>query len=218
MHYTFDVSHVTGNTVLNVGNGGTSYNAQMMNGASISTSDYKTGSASLQLSGSSLQYVQIPSFTTGTRGLTFACWFRSNNNPTWARIFDFSNAQESDNIAAFINNGYLGISVLNGNFHYQFDNLVSGMNDNVWRHFAWTISTDGTYTVYIDGQTSGSLMKTSQYYPNAISRRLNYLGKSNWAVDPYFTGKIDDFRMYNKVLNTSEIVNLFSMNSLPGIS
>jgi hypothetical protein len=40
--------------------------------------------------------IQIGS-TPGTSGLSFAFWFRSNLNGTWARIFDFGNGSASDN-------------------------------------------------------------------------------------------------------------------------
>ena len=36
--------------------------------------------------------------TTGTAGLTFACWWRSNNSGRYVRIFDFGNGPLSANI------------------------------------------------------------------------------------------------------------------------
>jgi hypothetical protein len=43
----------------------------------------------LKLDAAYSQYATIPSFATGTNGLTFACWFRTNSDGA-ARIFEFS--------------------------------------------------------------------------------------------------------------------------------
>ena len=205
MYYSFEPSTVSGTTLLNLGDGGAAFNAQLMNGASISTTD-RAGSASLQLVGSSSQYVQVPAFSTGSTGLTFAYWFRSNNNPTWSRIFDFANGAGSDNLIVYINSDALGISAYLGGGADQYDTLVSNINDNVWRHFAWTMTVTGSWAVYINGVSVWTA--TEQYYPNTITRSSNYIGKSNWD-DPYYTGAIDEFRIYSTALGASDVYALY---------
>ena len=43
------------------------------------------------------------------------------------------------------------------------------------------------------------------FEPSKVKLDVNYLGKSQWSSDPYFTGKIDDFQIYTKVLTGSEL-------------
>jgi hypothetical protein len=64
-----------------------------------------------------------------------------------------------------------------------------------------------------DFYVNSELIKTidNAPYPNSIDRPYSYLGRSNWNGDPYLNGSIDDFRMYNRVLSTSEINSLFNL-------
>ena len=202
MYLSFEASSVVGTRVQNVGIGGSAYNGQLVNGASISTTDYKGGAASLQLSASASQYVILPVFSTGSTGLSFAFWFRSNGNGVWARLFDLGNGAGIDNILVFINAGNLGVSVYLGTTVNQYTNVYPNVNDNIWRRFVWTLSVSGVWTVYINGVVVWSM--SGQTYPSAISRSLNYIGKSNWN-DPYFTGAVDEFKMYNSVLTQDDI-------------
>ena len=139
MGYSFESSTVAGTVLTNIGTGGASYNGQLVNGASISTSDYRVGSACLQLSAPSLHYVQVPAFTTGSSGLTFAFWFRSNNNPTFSRLLDFANGIWSNNIVVGIYHNGLGVAVVNGGVvgnEYIDGSVFRNINDNQWRHLA----------------------------------------------------------------------------------
>ena len=67
---------VSGSTLLNMGSRGAPQNAQLINSPAISTSDKMVGTGAMQFTYSLSQYVQIPSFTTGTDGLSFAFWFK----------------------------------------------------------------------------------------------------------------------------------------------
>jgi hypothetical protein len=169
------------------------------------------------------QYVQLPSFWTGNNGLTFACWFKSNNNQTHARLFDFgcggasgfrslnNNADGNKNIIASIVSGNLRCQTCDGNSSNYAFNTAFQLNDNVWRHMAWTMATDGTWKVYINGQMTNMELKK---YPDNVLRYFNYIGKSNLQADPYFSGGIDDFRMYKSVLSDSEIQALYKGSTL----
>ena len=38
----------------------------------------------------------------------------------------------------------------------------------------------------------------------------SYIGKSQYAIDPYMTGDIDDFRVYQRALTATEIAALYA--------
>ena len=71
-----------------------------------------------------------------------------------------------------------------------------------WVHVALTL-VGNTGTLYVNGAAAGSGAITLD--PSALAPTLNYLGKSQFAADPYFNGAIDDFRIYNRGLNAAEV-------------
>jgi hypothetical protein len=215
LYFPFESSDVSGTTLTSrVPLAPTT--ATLVNGASVSTADYKLGFSSLSLTASSSQYVQIPSFTTTTNGLTFSFWYKSNSTGTWSRIFDFGNGQNNYNVL-FSPNGNgsngIGISVTGGDPYYLTD---INYNDNTWRHITWTLTyaaenvTSSTWTVYVNGVSKASV--SSRYYPPTVTRTSNYIGRSNWS-DPYYNGYIDDFRVYHRVVTAAEAASLFSSST-----
>jgi hypothetical protein len=178
-----------------------------------------TTESSLLVSTTALpNWIVYPAFQITQTGLSFSMWFKTDISSAtpWSRLFDFGNGPESDNIFAFIINGNLGIgsypigSTENGN-QFQLQNVFPKCNDNVWRHFVWTISADGlTWKVYINRvlQATITSANTSNYgvgvggyllnpfHPRSVLRTSNYIGKSNWS-DPAFSGSIEEFRMFN---------------------
>ena len=73
---------------------------------------------------------------------------------------------------------------------------------NQWVHVAVTLG-KGTAKLYVDGAmkatTSSFTIKPSDLQPS-----VNYIGKSQFS-DPLFNGKVDEFRIYNRVLSDAEI-------------
>jgi hypothetical protein len=160
------------------------------------------------LNSSAKQYVQIPQINITNNGLTFAFWFQSNNNYTWARIFDIGNRTGNDDIISYINNGYIGFSVYNGGNKYAIDNVIPNMNNNKWNHIAWILSPTNGWKIYLNGIFTISY--TDGYYPSAGFRNNNYIGKSNLDTDPYFNGGILDFRIYNGILTDADISTIYN--------
>lgn len=184
-------------------------NISLNNGAQILLNDKKVGTGSLYLYSSSSQYVKITdTFTSGTTGLSFSFWFKSNSTATWGRIFDFGNGQANNNIIAFINNNNLGFSVYNGSTSSQINNVIPSINNNTWQHIVWTLDSNNGWKIYLNGNLYSSL--SNMNYPNSIQRTLNYIGKSNWSADPYFNGLIDDFRYYNRVLTSNDVSDIYT--------
>ncbi len=158
-------------------------------------------------------------FITGKNGYTFATWFKSNYNSNYARIFDFGNTINGilDNIMAYIFNNTLVvfISGLNpGDFSNQQNLLSTNINNNIWYHFAFTLTYSTTslsnLIVYLNGSQVASA--NNYHYPRNILRKQNSIGKSNIAADPPYYGAIDDFRMYNTVLTPAQILQIYNMD------
>ena len=175
----------------------------MVNSPTISAVDVVVGTGSIQFSGSS-QYVTIPSFATGSTGLSFAFWFKFNSGCVAnCRIFDFSNGAPSDNLLMGSNlndcylDSYLGLSD-NGKLY----SCNLNVNDGLWRHFVWVIHSNGDWAVYVNGALTNYY--TGIQYPNLVPRVKNYLGQSTWGgsvTDPFLQGAIDEFYMFQYAIS-----------------
>lgn len=165
---------------------------------------------SLNLNSSPSQYVNIGETITGMTGLSFGCWFKSSNNKTWARIFDFGNGSTSDNIAMFINSNTIGCTVYYTNNGGNQLNCTPNINNNQWNHIVWTLSKpNGSNTcnwlIYLNGKLT---YNKPGNYPINMSRTKCYIGKSNWD-DPMWNGRIANFVMFQKELTGLEVSALY---------
>lgn len=106
------------------------------------------------------------------------------------------------------------IQANSGKFLGFFDGSSSGgyesttpITDNVWHHVV--MQTDGSTTsVYIDGVFDGNLVEPF-YKGTGVANNKFYFGKSNLGAQ-YFTGSLNDVRVYNRQLSLAEIDTLYS--------
>ena len=198
----------------NLGSGGTTYNAALINNALISTSDKVVGTGSLQLSAASSQYVTIPTFDSGGSGLSFAFWFKFINSASSSRIFDFGNGPNQYNVGfALVTTGGPDIYLITGSSNaveaYGSQGYLN-VNDGVWRHAVMTFDTSGNLILYINGQIY--CVYTTATYPPGAFRSSNFLGKSNFNIDPYLNGAVDEFYLWDGVITPAEAKAIY----LPG--
>ena len=204
LFYTFGSDKVSGTTVYDTV---TNYAGTLVNGATIAVDANSriSGQGYLKLNSASLQYMSIPSFTPATGGISFSFWFYLNGNPEWGRMFDFSNGG-SDNIFCATRNGYVKCGVhgtAGGNITPDVFVIPS---NNVWCHLVWTIASNGTWIVYLNGT---SVYNVVNYYPPAGTRSSHcYFGNSNYSE--YYKGGIDNFRYYNYVLSPSNVTSIYN--------
>jgi hypothetical protein len=169
-------------------------------------------------------YIFYNSFYIQQTGLTFAFWFQSNATANNGRLFDFGNGASSNNIAVSIINNNLSLTTYETGLMCQLDNVFTGVNNNVWRHFVWTISADGlTWKIYIDKVIQATITSSNYtnytstgtqgpYHPSAVMRSSNYIGKSNASSIPLI-GAIDDFHVYNYPLDQTTINETWNMDT-----
>lgn len=166
---------------------------------------------SLSLNSSPSQYINVGKTITGMNGLSFGCWFKSNNNSSFARVFDFGNGSSSDNIAMFVNNGTIGGSVYITNIQGNQLNFTPNINNNQWNHIVWTLSkpngNTSNWIVYLNGKLT---YNKPGNYPINLTRKNCYIGKSNWESDPYWNGSFANFVMYQKELSGLEVNALYN--------
>ena len=160
-------------------------------------------------------YVALPAFKTGENGFTIATWFRSNNNQSLSRIFDFGSDTLTDSIHLYIDaSGCLRYDQSNNEQVILSSNPI---NDNTWHHIAITSAyafpgfRASHVIIYLDGASVSETSEMFNYFD--ISCTSNYIGKSNWSINPPFYGNIDDFRFYKRVLTSAQITQLYTKDS-----
>ncbi len=154
-------------------------------------------------------YISAPSGVYFNEGnFTVNAWINKKSNKTWSRLFDFGNGPANSNVLLALTNGTSGKptgEIYNGTSSPgQATSPSATILNNQWAMLTFTLQ--GTAgRIYINGNLVAQDVLT---HPDSIIRTLNYIGRSNWAVDGYADATFDDFRLYNRVLNTKEIESL----------
>ena len=87
------------------------------------------------------------------------------------------------------------------------------VNDGQWHHIACTFQNDGSpnatdVKLYVDGAQETTLTSTSSQAINTISNGPVEIG--NDPQGRYFSGVIDEARIYNRALSAAEIASLYN--------
>ena len=189
------------------------YDGFLYNNPTIGTIGNTSQTTSITFNKSLNQYIEIPPIITPIDGLTFSFWFISNGDNTNARLFDFANSGPSDNISIYFTGNGLTFNIQNGINSYSNNINISNLN-NIWYYIVWTLSPNpNIWNIYINGNLVNTFT-SNIFYPNAISRNLQYIGMSNYSNIPYFNGSISDFSIYfGPVLIQNQITNIYTKDS-----
>ncbi len=165
-------------------------------------------------------FIDLPDPVGRAREITVATWVNWDGGNDWQRIFDFGTGT----------NQYLFLSPKagGGGMRLALRDAVNRTNveyvlntttlpTGQWVHLG-AVLRENYMTLYVDGQVVGStfgIISSPADFP-AVN---NYIGKSQFN-DPLFNGRVDDFRIYGKALNGSEIWSLWgqSANQAPVFS
>jgi len=166
----------------------------------------KIGNA-VNLSGSN-QYVSMPTgIISGLNDFTIAAWVKLDTRSDWVRIFDFGTGTGYYMfLTPSSSAGTVRFAIKNGGSEQQI-NSTSPLPTGVWKHVAVTLS-GNTGRLYIDGVLAGTNSNITIKPSNLPTTNLNYIGRSMYSYDPYLDGQVDDFRIYNRALSASEIIEL----------
>ena len=139
-----------------------------------------------------------------TGGLTLEAWVYPKAVGAHQRIFDLGNGSPSENIifgrSGTTNDVYF--KVYRGTTKVADVTAPAALVLDQWQHLAVTMTTAGAITIYRNGTVIGT--GTGQL-PNNLTRTLNRIGKSNWANDAFFTGRVDEAAIYRHALAAGRI-------------
>lgn len=155
--------------------------------------------------------------------VTFAVWVFVGEDRMWQRIFDFGAAGPTPTSYLFLTPSHHPDG---GAATTRFAMTRDGLNGEeaiegtpldlyTWHHIVVVLPEGVPYTgrLYVDGQLRGANPNMTLHPADLGATEQNFLGRSQFAADPTFVGKLDDFRIYDRALSDSEILSLMSLRS-----
>ncbi len=148
-------------------------------------------------------YVQMATHKLNlSKGFSVQCWAKFYSFNHCSRIIDFGNGSPKDNI--ILRNGDKGELAIVSYNGASGKGLVAKnvLTANVWTHIAATIDSSGTASLYINGE---EVAYGECQLPASVNRSNNFIGRSNWSADGYFSGEIHDLQLWGRKLGINEI-------------
>ncbi|MDX3663144.1 glycoside hydrolase family 127 protein [Streptomyces sp. ID05-26A] len=195
-HYPFD-----GNTNDATGNG---LHAALAGGAAWTTG--RTGQAA-DLSGSGAHVVLPAGLLATATAFSIATWVRLDTVTTWSRVFDFGSGTGA---YAFLtplsSSGGARFAITTGGAGAEQQINAPALPQGVWTHVAVTQNGD-LGALYVNGT---EVARNAGLTARLGNTTQNWIGRSQYANDPYLDGAVDSFRVYGRALSASEVANLHS--------
>ncbi|ACU73856.1 protein of unknown function DUF1680 [Catenulispora acidiphila DSM 44928] len=170
----------------------------------------RTGGA-VHLDGAS-GYVALPSgLLSGAGDFTIATWVKLDSAPSWSRIFDIGSGTTSymfltPNSGA----GTLRFAITTGGWSTEQQiNSSATLPTGAWTHVAVTVA-GSTGTLYVNGAAVGSTTGMTLNAGSLGGSPNSWLGRSQYAGDPFLPGALDNTRIYSRALSAGEIGSLSS--------
>ncbi len=143
----------------------------------------------------------------GLDDFTISTWVKLISFGSWSRIFDFGNGEDSWMMLSPQSGSLntLGYGVTHdGESHDVSVNYV--FPKFKWVHIALVQEGDSS-SIYADGVELGRGYMPVKPADLGLTT-ANYLGKSQFEADPYMNGTLDEFRIYNRALSATEILDV----------
>ena len=202
-YYPFagNVNDLTGN-----GNNGTNF------GAALTTNRFGLSNSAYYFNGSS--YIGFGSVISNYAVMTISSWFQTTNFAANKENGIVMKKRQDSGIGARL--GVFGTKCDAG-FNDTLNNIAvfssSNIASNLW-HQAIFVNNGTNITLYLDGILVGQTptpynLKAS----GAVSGMPLIIGNDPSGANRFFTGAIDDVRIYNRALTSSEVAQLYANES-----
>lgn len=186
---------------------GNGHAATLFPGAAWNASGKKGGALALDGTGG---YASLPDeLMEGISDFTIATWVYWNGTSSAQRIFDFGGGTDRYMyLTPRVGTGVVRFSMsLNGRFGERIINSTAALPIGQWVHVAVTLS-GRMGTLYVNGNVVGTNPALFLAPFHLWETTQNWIGRSQYSTNPYFNGRIDDFRIYRGALAATDIQSL----------
>jgi fibronectin type 3 domain-containing protein/regulation of enolase protein 1 (concanavalin A-like superfamily) len=176
----------------------------------------KVGNA-VNLASASSQYVTLPTgVVNGLTTCTLTSWVYLNSTSNWVRIFDFGTGTNNYMFLSPKNgaNGKIRFAIRTASVPEQIIDGAAALPTAGWHHVAVTLN-GSTGTLYVNGVQVGQNTAMTLNPSSLGATTQNRIGRSQFN-DPYLNGRVDDFRIFGRVLTAAEVAALAGNLSAPG--
>lgn len=137
---------------------------------------------------------------------TVGYWVKNTNTRNERiSVLESKDGERSFNVKMGIGNSTSSAGVHVGSAVGMFLTYYTIMQDNAWTHMTWTQSKEAGLTLYLNGELVANNAWTRT---NAFQSPIDVIGGRG------FTGIIDELKVYDKVLNQSEIQEIILTDGL----
>jgi concanavalin A-like lectin/glucanase superfamily protein len=185
---------------------GNQHTATMQGGATFAAG-LKGNAATL--SGTN-QFVSLPAgIVANLTSFSISTWVNLSVAPRWSRIFDFGTGT---NVYMFLSpnggTGALRFAITTGGNGAEQQLNAPLLATGSWQHLAVTL-TGNSGTLYLNGVAIAQNAAMPLNPSSLGTTTQNWLGRSEFTGDPFLTGQIDNFRIYDRALSAAEVQALF---------
>ena len=165
-------------------------------------------------------YLKLPDdLTVGAESYTISSWVSWENTGSWTTVSCFGR----EGSPSLFN---LGFSDTNEPVAYI---TIDGLSDKrtmigagmtvgagEWHHLATVVdAAHNKLLLYVDGVLKAASELKDASLPKDLETGTNYIGKSYFSGDPLLSGKLDEFRVYDRALAAGEIKTLMEVTENP---
>ncbi len=132
----------------------------------------------------------------------------NNKDNTKLSYFGGSSGENGINYLYTSPDSKAAISCNNSSTPTETETAITGtnINDGKKHHMALVITKSELYW-YVDGELTGSTTLYSQNSISSLSNELAYIGKSGFSADTTWLGSIEEFNIYEGVMNSDTIAS-----------
>jgi concanavalin A-like lectin/glucanase superfamily protein/uncharacterized protein DUF2341 len=157
-------------------------------------------------------YVDLnDNFDLGTKNMTILAWIKTTDNQNYASIAGkpYYGSKEGRYSIHVRTGGKIGIISQSSTGIIETTSQNS-INDGEWHFVVGVFNRNEGNKIYIDSLLDGSIegISTNDNWNTTDNFNIGYYNNN---VNGYFNGSIDELRIYNRVLSTDEISELYSL-------
>lgn len=160
-----------------------------------------------------------PTLDIGEDDFTISTWVKMDvsqvSYPTF--VAKGGNSQKNAGYWFFLSNSKLYFLISDGQTRLTASSNTINICDNSWHHIAVTMKRQGNVVFYVDGLNAGSFNVSSFFGKNISNSGKNFtIGSLDNSSTTFLKGLVDDFKVYNRSLDDSEITSLATLPQQTG--